>query len=82
MYITTKMYITKCPANNCNDDYVGETGPPISEVIVGHNGRDINSHLSKHYIEKEHQCLQNKDFVIISSGFWNNTIKKKISEVL
>ena len=47
------MYITKCPANNCNDDYVGETGPPISEGIVGYNGRDINSHLAKHDIEKK-----------------------------
>ena len=72
MYITTKMYTTKCPANNCNDNYVGETVPPISEKIMGHNGRDINSHLLKRSILKEHQCLQNQDFVIISRGFWKH----------
>ena len=31
-------------------------------------------------MEKEHQCLQNTYFVILSSGFWNNTGKRKISE--
>ena len=33
-------------------------------------------------MEKEHQYLQNKDFVILSSGFWNNTVKRKIPEAL
>ena len=53
------VYHGKCLANNCGYDYIGETGPRISE------SRDTNSHLLKHYIEKGHQCLQNKDFVII-----------------
>ena len=33
-------------------------------------------------MEKELQCLQNKDFVILSNGFRNNTVKRKISEAL
>ena len=33
-------------------------------------------------MEKEHQYLQNKDFVILSSGFWNNTVKRKTFETL
>ena len=33
-------------------------------------------------MEKEHQCLQNKGFVILSSVFRNNTVKRKIFEVL
>ena len=33
-------------------------------------------------MEKEHQGLQIKYFVIISSGFRNNTTKRKISEAL
>ena len=33
-------------------------------------------------MEKEHQCLQNKHFVILSSGFRKNTVKRKISEIL
>ena len=28
-------------------------------------------------MEKEHQCLQNKDFVILSNDFRNNRVKKK-----
>ena len=47
-------------ANNCNDDYVGETGRCISERIIDHNGRDVNSHLLKHHMEEEYQCLENK----------------------
>ena len=69
-------------ANNCNDDYVSVTGRGISERIMNHNGRDVNSHLLKHHMEKEHQCLQNKDFVIINSSFRNNTVKREISEAL
>ena len=66
-----------CLANNCNDDYVGETGRCISERIIDHNGRDVNSHLLKHHMEKEHQCLENQDSVTLSSGFWSNTVKKR-----
>ena len=33
-------------------------------------------------MEKEHQCLQNKDFVIFSGDFRNNTVKRNISEAL
>ena len=67
----------KCPANNCNNGYVGETGRRISERIIDHNGRDANPHLLKEHMEKKHQCLQNKDFVILSSGFPNNTVKTR-----
>ena len=49
---------------------------------MDHNGRDVNFHLLKHRMEKEHHYLQNKDFVLLSSGFRNNTVKRKISETL
>ena len=51
----------KCPANNCNDDYVGvfHHRRHISETIMNHSCRNINSHLLKHHINKERQCLQN-----------------------
>ena len=32
-------YHGKCPASNCNNDYVGETDPRISERIMNHNDR-------------------------------------------
>ena len=76
------VYHGKCPANNCNDGYVGETGRHISERIMDHNGRDINSHLLKHSIKKEHHSLQNKDLIIMSSDFRNNTVRRKIYEAL
>ena len=66
------------PANNYNNDHVGGTGRRISERIIDHNGIDLNCHLLKHHSEKEHKCLQNKDFVIRSSGFRNNTVKRMI----
>ena len=47
-----------------------------------HSGRDKNSHISKHQVEKEHPCPQYKDFKVISSGFRNNTKKRKLSEAL
>ena len=44
---------------------------------MDHNNRDVNPDLLKHHIRKEHQGLQNKDFFIISNGFWNNTVQQK-----
>ena len=58
-------YHGKCPANKCNDDYVGETVRRISERITDHYGRDVNSYLSKYHMVKEHPRLQNKDFVVL-----------------
>ena len=49
---------------------------------MDHNGNNVNFHLLKHHMEKEHQCPEIKNFVILSTGFWNNTVKKKISETL
>ena len=58
-------YHGKCTANNCNNDYVGETVRRISERITDQNGRDVNCSLLKYHMVKEHPCLQNKDFVIL-----------------
>ena len=30
---------------NCNENYVGETGRRLSERVIDHNGRDKNSHI-------------------------------------
>ena len=50
--------------------------------MIDHNGRDKNSHILKHQIEKDHPCSQHKNFKIISSGFRNNTKERKLSEAL
>ena len=41
------IYYGKCPAENCVDDYIGETARTANERIVDHTGRDTNSHLLK-----------------------------------
>ena len=41
-------YYVECPKENCNKNYVGETGLRLSERVIDHNGRDKTSHLFKH----------------------------------
>ena len=76
------VYHAKCAEESCNDDYVGETARRISERVLDHSGRDKNSHILKHQIGKEHPCPQYENIKIISSGFRNNTKKRKLSEAL
>ena len=66
-----------CPEESCNDDYVDETARHISDRVIDHSGRNKNSHVLKHQIEKEHVCLQYKIFKVISSRSLNNTKKRK-----
>ena len=35
----------KCPEENCNENYVGETGCRVSERVIDDNGRGKNSHI-------------------------------------
>ena len=76
------VYHVKCAEESCNDDYVGEMARGISERVLNHSGRDKNSHILKHQIEKEPPCPQYENFKIIRSGFRNNTKKRKLSEAL
>ena len=48
-------YHRKCPAENCVDDYIGETARRVNERIVDHTGRNNNSELLKHSIEGGHK---------------------------
>ena len=45
-----------------------------------HNGRDRNSHLSKHSVESGHDPVLKNDFKIIGKGYRNNTSRRKIAE--
>ena len=51
-----------CPENGCTDNYVQETARRISERVLDHTGKDINSHLYKHSIETGHQTLEICDY--------------------
>ena len=44
--------------------------------MFDHSGRDKNSNILKHQIEKEYPCPQYENFQVISSGFHNNTKKE------
>ena len=48
-------YYVECPEENCNENYVGETGRRLSERLIDHNGRDKNSH-------REHWSPSLQDF--------------------
>ena len=49
---------------------------------MDHNGRDANSYLLKHDIEKNINVFKIKTLLFLASGFWNNIVKRKISEEL
>ena len=76
------IYHGKCPAEECPDNYIGETKRRMSERISDHNGRDISSYLLKHVIESGHRHITGENFKIINNGFRNNTLKRRIAESL
>ena len=72
----------KCSAENCLDDYTGESARRIIERVKDHGGSDTKSHVLKHSSEKEHVEGTLEDFKIIGSHFKNNRLKRKIAEAL
>ena len=69
----------RCSAENCSDDYIGESARRIIERVKDHGGRDTKSHVLKHSREKEHVEVIQQDFKIIGSNFKNNRLKRKIA---
>ena len=76
------LYQVKCSAENCLDDYMGESARHIIERVKDHGGTDTKSHVLKHSGEKEHVEVTQEDFKIIGSNFKNNRLKRKIAEAL
>ena len=76
------VYNNKYPEEQCNENYIGETGRRISERIIDHTGRDSNSYVYKHCIETGHRSPDISDFKIIDSNFHKNVFKRKIAEAL
>ena len=75
------VYYSRCLDETCNEDYVGETNKRIEERIIDHNKRDKNSHLLKHFGEKNHQHVQESYFKVLGNNYRSN-FKRKISEAL
>ena len=71
-----------CSAENCSDDYVGESARRIIERVKDHGERDTKSHVLKHSSEKEHIEVTQEVFKIIVSNFKNSRLKRKIAEAL
>ena len=76
------VYHSFCSAENCNENYIGESARRLDKRIKDHNGRDRNSHLFEHSVESRHDPVLENDFRIIEKGYRNNTSRRKIAEVL
>ena len=76
------VYYNECPEEQCDKNYIGETGRRISERIIDHAGRDSNSYVYKHCIETGHRSPDINDFKIIGSNVCKNVLKRKIAEAL
>ena len=76
------IYHGNCPLNGCRDNHIGETSRRVSERVLDHTGRDINSHVYKHSIEIGHQNVEISDYQICENGYGNNWNKRKIVETL
>ena len=72
----------ECPENNCTENYTGETGRHLIELVNGRNGRDAKSHIFKHAVEKNHKPPLIEKFRVIGRRYNNITFKKKIAESL
>ena len=72
------VYHSFCSAENCNENYIGESARRLDERMKDHNGRDRNFHLFKHSVESGHDPVLKNDFKIIG----NNTHRRKIAEAL
>ena len=76
------VYQSFCSAENCNENYIGESARWLDEKMRDHNGRNRNSHLFKHSVESRHDPVLENDFRIIEKGYRSNTSRRKIAEVL
>ena len=74
-------YCNECPEEQCNENYIGETGR-ITEKIIDRAVRDSNSYVYKHCIETGHRSSDINDLKIIGSNFRKNVFKRKIAEAL
>ena len=72
-------YYAKCPGEVSREDYIGETRRRLSEGVIDHSGRDKNSHVLKHCIEKKHKLHSLEDFIILGTNYKKSKFRRKIS---
>ena len=73
------VYKIECPEENCYKTYIGETRRRVVERMKDHSGRDPNSQVLKHSIEKGHQTITMNDISLLAKGFKTN-FSREISE--
>ena len=71
------IYYVKYPEEICREDYIGETGRRLSERVIDHSGRDKNSHVLKHYIEKGYKLPSLENFIISGANYKKNMYRRK-----
>ena len=76
------IYKTQCPDLNFDGTYVGEIGRRFSERIIDHSGCDDKSHLYEHAEKIGHENVNIDHFEILSNGYKNNKLKRKLAEPL
>ena len=75
------VYKVTCPNKECNATYIGETARRLNERFKDHQGRDDDSYVVKHTIEKQHPEITLNDMTILIKN--NKTwYKRKILESL
>jgi len=75
------VYEYKCPANNCNVTYIGETSRRLKERVKDHQHRDKKSHIMKHSQTKDHPPAEEKHFKILGSNY-NYYKDRKVAEAI
>ena len=75
------VYCCKCPENDCDDFYIGETDRQISERIIDYNKRDENSYPLQYAQNKKNARVWVNDFTLVNSNY-RSEIKRKTSESL
>ena len=68
-------YQVECSAENCFDDYIGESTKFTIERLKDHGERDTKPHVLKHSSGEEHVEITQEDFKIVGSYFKNSKLK-------
>ena len=75
-------YYVECSKENCNENYVKQTGCRLSERVIDHNGHDKNSHISKQLVEREHRAPSLHEFSILRGNYLKNKFRRKVAKSL
>ena len=67
---------------NCLESYNAEKGRRLIERVNENSGKDINSDMFKYLIEANHTTMVLDNFTVLSRGYRNKNIYRKVSESL